>query len=285
MKKNDLKLGGHPFDNDDLMHMQEGLIETTEAIVKALAATSGGAVQNCILWGMEWVIDPSSNIVPTDGAALLDGEVCLFTSTNLGPIPIGAGFMIHKVDSYRPDNPVTYADSSTHNPNIITKAEIFITSTPPSNPDELIYFNTTPRLTDLLAANMGGASVGWTQLTMPSVSFLDAAGSSIYYRKNVFNNDIEVRGTLSVINTISQPYPPFNQQIATLPAGYRPSYDHKGLAIIHVHNVPYPVDSGSSRILSIPLQIQANGGIGFNVPYVPAGTPFECGFHFKYSLG
>jgi hypothetical protein len=256
--------GGHPLHLDDLEHMQNGTKESLIAIMKGLL-NNGASVPNCILYGVIPTVIVGTLCSVTAGAVVLNGEICLIdaiASVDLDPNP--DTLVIAPVDTYPASNPVTYANGTTKNVHLDRKAQyINITGAPAINQLAMVSRKT---LIELFKATVSGPGA-FIPMSNPTWAWLDAANSSLAYRKNVFTNLVEIKGKLKLQNMTTMVEPSFKYNLFTLPAGAKPAVNHNYFTPIlldGVNNYPIHTPSGD-RILGLGMQIDINGNISINV--------------------
>jgi hypothetical protein len=228
--------GGHPLSVNDLDHIQTGIKETIVNLMKALLS-NGTSVPNCRLYGMVVTVYGSGDVDITAGACVLDGEICEFDYQLIpdGTILPGQYGVITYVDTYGPNNPVTYLDATTHNVHRIRKAHVIAQNTPASS-TQLDWGASTPRFEQILKANLIGATgtfryvgaVGQPAflnsfttgfpgaVTEQELRFIKLITSEVLVEGWMFFDGISTIGSFASL-TPSTPLPIF-----TLPSGHRP---------------------------------------------------------------
>lgn len=288
MKKTIIHSGFHQRSNEDIMHMQEGITEVLDAIMKALAAP-GATLPNCTLWGCN--ITPAGlglhNI--SAGAVLLDGEVCIFDGVNGIDLSVIAPnqLVYTTVDTYLPGNPITYGDLTTKNVHLIRKAGIIsIAVSPAANQLPLEgQLNFIQNLQKKLSITESWRKLGTTgNPAMPTFGWLDVS-SEIFFRKNLLDNSVELRGTLDLINTNTLNDPPLNYQLFIMPAGYIPAYEIPFIGNIRIHNVPYELNSNNDVIKGNNMAVEkTTGNVTINPEMITTNANVTLRFYVKYSL-
>lgn len=146
--------GGHPFNLDDLIHVQDGVKESIISMMKGLVS-SGASVPNCILYGVVFTQYGVSSVFDISaGAIVLDGEICLFDgiiAVDLDAYP--NKYVFSPLDTYPANNPVIYANATPRNVHLIRKAQMLgipIANTPAVNQAEM----NIKRFTDILKDNL-----------------------------------------------------------------------------------------------------------------------------------
>lgn len=235
MKQLKVFTGGHPISGDDLLHLSESTSETLAMLCRGLVA-NGASIPNCRLYGCNITTYGNGDVDISAGAVILNGEICevayqlIPDGTIVNPLIAVFSFL----DTYKPNNPVTYGDGTTKNVHLIRKANVVtITGTPSASQMEL--FN-APMFIEILRANMLGVTGAWvypgdagqpaylngfTQGYPGSVKerllrFRKTAGNVVHLSGEV---DFEPIGSLASLNTPTM-VAPFN--IFQLPVGMRP---------------------------------------------------------------
>lgn len=284
MRKTIIHTGFHQRSNEDLTHMQDGLIEAITSVLNGLAS-SGTVLPNCILHGC--VITPTvlSFADISAGAVILDGEICIFDGVTNIDLDVAPNILVYSpIDTYLAGNPVTYGDLSTKNVHLIRKAEIIPVSIAAANQLALFQKTFIQLLQTNLASTEGWHKVGATgEPAMPSFGWVSGT-STLYFRKNLLDNSVEVRGTLNLKNMNTVTDPPTNYALYTLPAGYHPSFEIPFVATIRVHGVAYSVNSNNDVIKLLNMSVDTGGNVSINPEYIAAGTAFTCRFYCKFPL-
>lgn len=160
MKQTIIHTGGHPVTATDLKHLNESTFETLIALIRGLLA-NGTTIPNCILYGFESSPSVPSGTYFAPGAAILDGEICVFdgqTVSGSTPAPPNIRAIITS-DTYLAGNPVLYADNTTKNVHLVRKA-VISTVTPPLTATQL-QLSGAPLFKDVLKNNLLSEDSGW----------------------------------------------------------------------------------------------------------------------------
>lgn len=254
MDQIELFTGGHPRSNDDLMHLQGGVIDSFTALNKALTADSGGAPQNCILYGI--VKSGSGPVNFTAGAAILDGEICVFDAQSFSTPPIAPNDFVLTVDeSYPATNPVTYADASAHNVHKIRKARMVT-----KNPASLLSYELLHTGALYLKSNLAPVLDAWHTPTVNSN--YPNVGAPFKYKKTI-DGLLVISGScglddwaisLGSIPDIRSSCP----VLFNLPAGYRPT---NSIIILYAH-----CDLSGATDATVCLKIEPSGDVSVGAP-------------------
>ena len=99
--------GGHPFNLDDLIHIQDGMNEAIISLVKGLLS-NGAAIPNCVLYGLEETPAGFGNINYSAGAVIIDGEICQFEAQTINPgLIVMPSHLLYKLAIlFRPQTPL-----------------------------------------------------------------------------------------------------------------------------------------------------------------------------------
>jgi microcystin-dependent protein len=117
MKKIQMFQGGHPFHNDDLLHMQEGLIEAIKAVVEAIASV--GDTPNANAYILKGVVETGNVTSYTSGYIYYNGEVFeVIDGTPLLSIGNQGEYYWEVEQSTVTPSPVTYQDGQLRNVHI-----------------------------------------------------------------------------------------------------------------------------------------------------------------------
>lgn len=228
--------GGHPITVNDFDHMQAGIREAIVNLMKALLS-NGTSVPNCRLYGMVVTTYGNGDVDITAGACVLDGEICEFDYQLIpdGTVAPGQYGVITYVDTYGPNNPVTYADASTHNVHRIRKAHVIAQNTPATSA-QLDWSTSSPRFEQILKANLVGSVGVWRyvgDIGQPAyVNGFQAAGPiagatrQLRFRK-LISEEVIIEGYLDFngiasIGSFASLTPSTPLDIFTLPTGHRP---------------------------------------------------------------
>lgn len=265
MKKLDIINGGHPRSNDDLIHLQEGLTETLSALNGALATDANGNVQNCILWGLNQTF-VGGNLIVTEGAVLLGGEVCLYPEQNLGntAYPPGYNHILKRVDSFAASNPVVYASAASHSPHVITTAVINVIQATPAA-DEMIWGTNALRLKDIIRTNTLAIDT-WHTVGAAGEPTLNSNYSSQFmkFRKSVNDMVLLAFNAINMSHWVTLGSVPdvhtSTEKLITLPVGYRPSF---------VTTMVVPMDMNVYPQEVLAIRIEVNGDIFIGVTAAP----------------
>lgn len=257
MKKLNLYTGGHPRSLNDLIHLQEGVSETIDSFLKGLTNSTAG-VQNCILWGMGTSYS-GPNLIVADGAVLLNGEVCLFSSQNLGPAipPPGSNWLISITETYIAGNPVTYANASSHNVHAIRKATISVSSATPSASQLIFNPPNTPKFKDIMQAQIAIVDT-WHTLGDPGEPTLNNNYNATYFKfKKTVDGEVKLVAEgleMDYWTTLGGVPEVFSsaEVLFTLPVGHRPS------SIVFI---AFPCEMPSANNEMLGLQIAASGEV------------------------
>lgn len=195
--------GGHPFQLDDLKHVQTAFTEFVEGCVARMGSPAG---QPCILTGCE-----ITGTAPTRFVAA--GWVYWGNKVYRVPAATITGSQAHIIavpnSLVYPPSPVMYSNAVSRNVHM----DYIMTATSTNDPAVVlaIYLDTAPRWA-------GGA---WIAPTLPAdflAGPLSGPTAGPGYRKALFGR-VELRGAIKG-NTSS----PITNTLFTLPAGYRPAH-------------------------------------------------------------
>lgn len=276
--------GGHPLSVNDLDHIQAGIKEAIINLLKALLS-NGTSVPNCRLYGMVVTTYGSGDVEITAGACVLDGEICEFDYQLIpsGTLAPGQYGVITYVDTYGPNNPVTYLDASTHNVHRIRKAHVIAQNTPASS-TQLDWSTNSPRFEQILKANLVGATGAYR--------YVGAVGQPIFLNSfatgypgatpeqelrfiKLITGEVLVEGWMffdgiATVGSFASLTPSTPLTIFTLPSGHRPdNLDTK---------ISLPVQSPAGWV-TFEILINTNGNVEvIGAPLVGGGvTPGDFG--------
>ena len=279
--------GGHPFNLDDLIHIQDGMNEAIISLVKGLLS-NGAAIPNCVLYGLEETPAGFGNINYSAGAVIIDGEICQFEAQTINPglIVMPSHFVIQISDSFSATNPIVYADASLKNVHLIRKAVIVISAVPTAANE--IELNTRKSFIDILKTNMSSTEA-WRKVgtlgnpASPGWGWYKPT-SEIFFRKNIIDNSVDIRGTIVFINTNTLSDPPLNYALITLPVGYIPSFNVPFVVPIKVMGTQYEGNTNNDLIKNVNFFVDTSGNLTVNAEYVPTNVDFEINFYVKFPI-
>lgn len=281
MKQTKIFTGGHPLSGDDITHTQTGMTESVIALAKGLLS-NGVAIPNCILYGFIATPAGMGFVNYSAGAAVLDGEICIFAGATVNPaLVIPQHFVIRPSDTYPATNPVTYADASTKNVHLDRVAIIAISVVATAFNE--IDLDTGVRFLDVLKTNLS-TTEAWRlvgavgQPASPSWPWYDT-GSQIYFRKRTLLNAIEIRGAISLTGTAAISDPPLNYTLFTMPAGYIPSNEIDFISNVKNGGAGYQLNSNGDAIKNLNMKIDNSGNVSLTAEAVPANNDYSCQFY------
>lgn len=119
-----IRTGGHPDSADDLMHLQSAFQQAIDTLFQMMLRTPEKAYR---LYGCQVSTSSSGDrLQTTEGGFFFQGEFFKVEVHDI-PVPDGTnssdyGWKIEQ--SYRPGNPVTYADGAKHSPHSIRQMKL-----------------------------------------------------------------------------------------------------------------------------------------------------------------
>lgn len=267
MEKNLYLTGGQPLRNDDLRHAERGIEEAILNILSGLGRELPTEVDSFRLFGADITVNPEpGNTTWTAGAIVMDGEV--FTVDAGSIATVDAEDRYWQVDeTFLPNNPRTFEDSSTKNVNAIRKATLVYAAAPPADSKLISTFRTIERgIRGLYQKHAQAfAKDDWVAPTLIN-NWVNVGGGNTDAQYRIGDdNTVYLRGQIksSVVGDRS------GVVIFSLPAGARPAKRHK--IVQHGNNF-------GGGFGTIYINIETTGSIAaFGVNNSPLGDLFQAG--------
>jgi hypothetical protein len=182
MKKIELSnLGGHPLKTDNFTHLMGGVVETFDNLCKGVAYQQQVGFR---LWGVNFTVLTSTDATWTAGAIYLQGEICNVDAGSASKTGVQV-FKWSKVTTALPIDPQTYADASSRDVHLETKAVLVAAATFTFGLD---LFPEADRLIDIVAPTM-------VTINPPSnhITAEDSIGDAVAYSVGFVANEVRFR--------------------------------------------------------------------------------------------
>ncbi len=259
--------GGFPLTQDTLEYMQEGYREVLLALATyGIDATTISTNIPVVLTGMSIV----GNIYKAGWLYYNGAVICFPNDINITGLPALGGGGVYGWVVTETDTPLTFNDASTPNVMKLQQATIAAGTTLGST---FIPLSTTlhyPQEYFLLR----GKEATETHL---SVSAGGISGD-VYYRKNIMNNTLHIRGNLAITTSVSAT--PTYYNLGTLAAAYRPASQAIPFkALFRYHLSTLKEQSGVDYIRDLNMELDTAGllNVGALQPASGSyGVSFNC---------
>lgn len=235
-------LGGFPMDVDVLGYDRQGLYETVLAFVK-----DGGSTPMIL-----------SGNMGTSAWLVFNNEMLPYTApSTIPPLLPGQDYYII-VNDVR-DNAV-FEDGTTHPVLNVARScslQVADTSSPPAGGVLVSSFVPWQKYLGI------NARTSWVNVWSATTG---AFTGSISVRKNLMNNTLQIKGTITVMNTV--PTPSIYYTLATLDAAYRPSTTVPFSLYYRYHNTTSKESTTIDYLRTLNGELESGGNItvGFIKP-------------------
>ena len=241
------KTGGFPLTQDTLEYMQEGYREILVALATyGIDANNIAANTPVALTGMA----VSGSIYKAGWFYYNGAIICFPTDIDISGFPTLGGGSVYGYSISETDTPLTFNDSSTPSVMKIQQATIAAGT---SLSATFIPLTTTMHYPQEYF-NLRGKEATETHL---AVSVTGISGD-VYYRKNLMNNTLQIRGSLTVTTAIGTT--PTYYNLGTLAAAYRPaSQDVPFKAFFRYHSSTLEETTGLDYIRDMNMELTTGG--------------------------
>lgn len=229
--------GGFPYRLDDIRWEQDAYRLAFADLCKSIGL-------NFILYGCE-VTDGGTTWNVSEGAVVLNGEICHFTAGNITKHPVLKDIYLKLAISYDPSGTKTFLDTTSNDTYQIRKATLVNVITFGDNVVKIVDNDII--MDEPFSFNSLVGSKSWITLA-PSAYQSGYTQAPIKFQYKMRGNMIEFRG--SFVKTSGSGSFITNMHVATLPPGYRPQ-----ASIYIAIESPNPTDRISM------VEIQSNGEI------------------------
>lgn len=265
MKKHDFtQAGGFPFDQDQLKHLQDGLIEA----VYALGRTGGTAKFK--LYGCEvsrvLVSGTTYDYSITAGALFFNDEIIQVPASSLSGVDVSTyKLFLEIVDD---TTTLTYYDASTHASQIANHMKLAKYAI--ATADDSVKFDAANLVPFGVGFGANNRESSWTSISVATGAGNGSITGTIYYKKDYLSNTVRVRGILSSATPSDFAASPELTivglaGVGALPSGYRPvAARHFTAAAFDGSVLPtnrFLNDAGDAFIDRIQCSVNTNGSI------------------------
>ena len=205
--------GGFPLTQEGLDYLQTAYTECLN--VFASMGASGSAP--IIISGMEMTVPGAGEVAVTDGWFFYNGELVKFTGSTQF---VGIGGTVALVVIAASASSLTYNDGSVY-PAIKDKGATLTCALPVT---DATHFPYSAMQQFQVAFGANGREVVWNTLAVSTDPTVGGVTGTVYYKKNLLTNTLQIRGVLTASNAqnfAASPYASY-YSMCTLPAGYVP---------------------------------------------------------------
>lgn len=252
------QLGGFPLDQKVLKHNQDAMIQHLGAYY------AGGGTTPLIISGMTPVVIGGGGMGLGgigDGFCVIAGELLEFKAAVLPPMMPGVTLYIKIFETKQP---ALFHDGSTKNVWDITRYATLSTT-------DGVPFDDFKLWHEVILGTR--SKTQWTLLWSDTTS--TTVRGTIYYRKDLIANTIQLRGSIQVFAALfssgEDTAPVYRSVAITLPVGFRPAYTAPFTLYRRYHGVAYVRDVNSKDYIhQVNAELRDSGQIlvGFIKPEV-----------------
>jgi len=203
--------GGFPLTQDELDYLQTAYTEC----INAFGAMGGNGPS--LITGMSESFSLGTTTI-SDGWFFYNGEMIKFNTSSYSALGLGDVVLV-TISSAATS--LTYNDGSSYGA-ILNKTATISVGPPVTSPTQFPLASFQPFQ---LVFGQGGRESGWSSLAVSTPALSGGVTGTIYYKKNLMANTLQIRGALIASNAqnfVASPSAIYSL-MATLPVGYLPN--------------------------------------------------------------
>ena len=205
--------GGFPLTQNELDYLQQAYTEC----LTALTIMGGDGTTPVLISGMAQSGPAPGTTAATDGWFFYNGELIRFTGSSA--TPVGTDVVLVQITPAATN--LTYNDGSSY-PAVLNKTAA-LTGGPLMT--DATHFPLSSLQPFQLAFGANARESSWSSIVVNTPGLSGGVTGTVYYKKNILTNTLQIRASLNVNNAQNLPASPAssNTLLGTLPTGYIPN--------------------------------------------------------------